>query len=138
MQTQDTTTSLTDKDKLIAELTAALKAQWVLTEQLQAQIEQLLRVLYGKKSERGSNKAPATEPVSGEPSSEPGTSPSNTRDTQGRKGQAKRNTLPDTLARDVIQHELPESQRTCVSGVAVAATVLARRFLSNSILFLLV
>ena len=113
MQTQDTTTSLTDKDKLIAELTAALKAQRVLTEQLQAQIEQLLRVLYGKKSERGSNKAPATEPVSGEPSSEPGTSPSNTRDTQGRKGQAKRNTLPDTLARDVIQHELPESQRMC-------------------------
>lgn len=43
---------LSGKDKQISELTDELKKQRILTEKLQAQLENLLRILYGKKSEK--------------------------------------------------------------------------------------
>lgn len=43
---------LSGKDKQISELTDELKKQKILTEKLQVQLENLLRILYGKKSEK--------------------------------------------------------------------------------------
>jgi len=90
-----------DKDRQIGELTQELRAQRILTEKLQVQLENLLRILYGKKSE----KKPLEPAASNEPNKK----------ELGEKsiGKPIRKSLPKTLERKIIKYELPESERIC-------------------------
>jgi len=102
----------------ISLLKAALETQTKQNQQLMLQIEKmqqqldnLLRILYGKKSEK--KKSPDDDnkpdaPSDGKP--QPNKENDKTTDT---KKQPKRKPLPDDLLREKIEHTLSEEERTC-------------------------
>lgn len=94
-----------DKDALITSLQKTIEQQSLMIEKLQAQLDALLRVLYGKKSEKQTKPAP-------QPSSQlkkSSLSPQKTTRTQ----QPKRKPLPDDLPRIKIRYAIPEAARHC-------------------------
>jgi len=98
-----------DKDSIIITLQQTIAAQTVLLEKLQAQIDQLLRVLYGKKSERqGKTPLPADKP-----SDNPLATSSLSQKNTPAKNLPKRQPLPEHLARIDVEHDLSLTEKTC-------------------------
>ena len=99
--------ALEQQTKLNQQLSNELTQQRILIENLQAQIENLLRTLYGKKSERKLKKsAPDEGDTSNESSKKQSSNSTST-------GTAKRKKLPESLPRETIRHELSEKERAC-------------------------
>ncbi len=99
---------LTNKDKQIAELTHELRAQRLMTEKLQHQLENLLRILYGKKSEK--------KPLGIEANQEAVAKNKALNDLNQKdlpNAHPIRKKLPMLLERQVIKYELPEPERIC-------------------------
>jgi transposase len=78
-------------------------------ERLQQQLDNLLRILYGKKSE----KTKKEEAVADTETALPKTTPKNVHKLTSDKQQPKRQLLPEHFPREKIIYELPESERTC-------------------------
>jgi len=109
----------------IALLKAALEAQTKQNEQLaqqnqqlllqmekmQQQLDNLLRILYGKKSEK--KKSSDDDDKSGMPPSGKSLSNKDGDKKTDNKKKPKRKTLPDDLLREKIEHTLSEEERTC-------------------------
>jgi transposase len=93
--------------KQIGTLQDELKKQSLLTEKLQAQLENLLRVLYGKKSEKQQSKHKSEEDNPAADDVDKTTSNNNSKNKPIRKK------LPDNLEREIIKYELPEADRIC-------------------------
>lgn len=97
-----------DKDALINTLQQTIANQSVLLEKLQAQIEQLLRVLYGKKSER----QPSFDKL---PPQDKNFSPTSSYNKMTEsKNQPKRQPLPPHLIRIEQEHDLPADEKKCI------------------------
>jgi transposase len=91
-------------------LTKELNAQRLLTEKIQAQLDSLLRILYGKKSEKkNSNNSKASDNIDQDLEN----SKSNKSKTIGNTNKPVRKKLPSHLEREIIKYELTESERVC-------------------------
>lgn len=101
---------LSGKDKQISELTDELKKQRILTEKLQAQLENLLRILYGKKSEKKKSDEPDNDTANNDESNDPKSKNSTSGNNSSHPVRKK---LPDNLERQIIKYELSESERIC-------------------------
>jgi len=98
---------LASKEKQNTQLTEELRAQRLLVEKLQIQLESLLRILYGKKSEKKKSTEENNKEKNGNPNQN-----SNKTDSDSDNG-AGRKKLPENLEREIIKYELPESERVC-------------------------
>ena len=101
-----------------ARLQAALDAQIKLNQQLQftleklqQQMDNLLRILYGKKSEKTKKEEAVADAEAALPEIAHEITKSTTQATN--KQQPKRQFLPEHLPREKIKYELLESERTC-------------------------
>ena len=88
-------------------------------DNMQAQLEKLLRQLYGRKSEqlpqdkdKGKDKNKKDDDNSSNQSSG-GNTTKNNKSGSKPKDKPKRNKLPDSLARDTIYYDLPEDEKHC-------------------------
>lgn len=93
--------------KQLAELAEQLKQQTRLLEQLQCQIEQLLRQLYGKKSEKKKK-----DDDNNNPPSTP--SEHRSKSTNSKSNHPKRSRPPENLERINIIHDLREEEKQCL------------------------
>jgi transposase len=97
--------------KLLAAKDTQINQLLIKIDNMQAQLENLLRILYGKKSEKKPLATIEDKPIDAD-------QPTNAdNDTSGSKiksnGQPTRKKLPENLERQIIKYELPESERLC-------------------------
>jgi transposase/uncharacterized coiled-coil protein SlyX len=86
----------------LANLNQTLAEQTKLIQQLQQQVEQLLRARFGKKSERLAKAKPSV-----------GNIPTKATSTESNSSQRASRELPASLERRVIEHDIPEEQKQC-------------------------
>jgi len=90
-------------------LLSELQKQGLLVGKLQSQVDQLLRLLFGKKSEK---KAKSEEENNEQEVNLP-EKIAPTQKAESQKQKPKRKPLPEHLVREKIKYELPESERMC-------------------------
>lgn len=102
---------------MIRELLASLKGTRQELEGVQRRLDQLLRRLYGPKSEAFRPDQPTLFAIPGEP--EPTTPPpasdapvSPTANPKPKRGHGRRR-LPDDLPRERVVHDLPDAEKVC-------------------------
>ena len=101
---------LVKQDQQIETLQSQLQQQTMLLDKLQGQIEQLLRQLYGKKSEKGiPKKKDAEDPVGQNPEPQGGKQRTGTTERKG----GGRQRLPAHLPRERIEYTLEPDERGC-------------------------
>lgn len=98
-----------DKDALITSLQQTIASQAVMLEKLSQQVEQLLRTLYGKKSEKQTTKK-ESEATDDTPSEQTKASTQSQNKSSKRKNRAR---LPSHLERERIIHDVTEKDKHC-------------------------
>ncbi len=102
--------------RMIRELLASLKGTRQELEGVQRRLDQLLRRLYGPKSEAFRPDQPTLFAIPGEP--EPATPPTSdapvspTSNPKAKRGHGRRR-QPDHLPRERVVHDLPDAEKTC-------------------------
>lgn len=96
------------------DLLEELKKLRLLTEKQQAQLEELLRILYGKKSEKKRKSQDSSQNDVASNTTEEHKKTLDSKDDNKQK--PKRKKLPENLPRKIIKHTLSEHELTCQCG----------------------